>query len=195
MNPVTHYLTGWVLASANKKLSFKDKTLITISAIVPDIDGAGVIVDSLYSNYSQSPLLYETYHHTLCHNLVFAVVFSVFVFFRASQKIVTALVAFLAFHLHLLGDIIGSKGPDGDHWPIPYLMPFNKEVMITWDGQWPLTSWQNTVITIVLMVFCFYFARRDGNSVVGMFSKKGDTIFVETIRNRFGRGRENEFTK
>ncbi len=28
------------------------------------------------------------------------------------------LLVLFSFHLHLLGDLVGARGPDGDQWPI-----------------------------------------------------------------------------
>ena len=52
----------------------------------------------------------------------------------------TALLVFISFHLHLLCDLIGARGPDGDQWPIPYLKPFSNSVQLAWHGQWALNA-------------------------------------------------------
>ena len=53
--------------------------------------------------------------------------------------------AALSFHLHLLGDIIGAKGPEGYQWPIPYFQPFSNSLQITWEGQWAINAWPNSL--------------------------------------------------
>ena len=62
----------------------------------------------------------------LGHNLGFAIFSdcrSPHIF--ANRKLTTALLVFISFHLHLLADLVGARGPDGDQWPIPYLLPFS----------------------------------------------------------------------
>jgi len=78
MSPVTHFLTGWVLANS-AGLDRRDRLLVTLSAVVPDIDGLGIVAEVLTRN-SQHPLLwFSRYHHRL-HNLVFALVIATIAF-------------------------------------------------------------------------------------------------------------------
>jgi hypothetical protein len=63
---------------------------------------------------------FSLYHHSL-HNLMFALVVVAFAFARAAQKWKTGLLALLSFYVHLLEDVMGSRGPDGYQWPVSYL--------------------------------------------------------------------------
>ena len=70
MSPVTHFLTGWVLANA-VDLNRRDRAIVTIAAVVPDVDGLGIVAEIL-TRHSQHPLLwFSDYHHAL-HTLLFA---------------------------------------------------------------------------------------------------------------------------
>src|SRR3954468_7702977 len=121
MSPVTHFFTGWVLANC-AGLQRKDRALVTLSCVVPDVDGLGIVPEILTANSSHPLLWFSLYHHSL-HTLVFAVVVSALAAALAKRRWITALIAFLSFHLHLLEDVLGSRGPDGYQWPIPYLKP------------------------------------------------------------------------
>jgi hypothetical protein len=44
MSPVTHLLSGWLLSNA-VKLNRRDRLLTTAAAIIPDIDGIGIVAD------------------------------------------------------------------------------------------------------------------------------------------------------
>ncbi len=44
MNPVTHALIGWSLAAASP-LNHRERGLVTLAAVVPDVDGLGIAVD------------------------------------------------------------------------------------------------------------------------------------------------------
>ena len=102
------------------------------------------------------------------------------------EKRKTALFAFLTFNLHLLMDLVGSRGSNPfDIWEIPYLAPLSETLTLSWSEQWPLTSWQNTSLTIILMIFCFYTAIQRGYSPVMLFNNRADKIFVDTLRKRF----------
>jgi membrane-bound metal-dependent hydrolase YbcI (DUF457 family) len=185
MNPITHALAGWCLAETAPEPSRREKALITAAAIAPDLDGLGILAE-LATRESARPLLWWTdYHHVLGHNLAFALAIACHAGACARvARLRTSLLAFLAVHLHILGDIAGSRGPDGYQWPIAYLYPFRDEPRLAWDGQWVLNAWQNVVITIILLAITLTLASRRGYSVVGMLSPAADRAFVTALRNR-----------
>jgi len=61
MSPVTHFLTGWVLANT-AQLDRRDRLLVTLSAVVPDLDGLSIIPEIL-TRHSQHPLLWFSPYH------------------------------------------------------------------------------------------------------------------------------------
>jgi len=91
----------------------------------------------------------------------------------------------LAFHLHLLGDLVGSRGPDGYQWPIPYLYPFSAQWTLAWPGQWELNAWPNILITALVLGITLYLAWKRGCSPLEMVSLKADAAFVTGLRKRF----------
>ena len=187
MSPVTHFLTGWVFANSTA-LSRRDRALVTLSAVVPDVDGLGIIAEVLTRNSSHPLLWFSRYHHSL-HNLAFALVIAMLAFALAEQKGKTAAWCFLGFHLHLLEDLLGSRGPDGDQWPIPYLAPLSSPANLTWHGQWALNAWPNFVITMAFLGMTFYLAWQRGYSPLEMVSERADRALVATLRKRFQKAR------
>lgn len=190
MHPVTHLLTGWVVAeSAN--LSPRDRTLVTLAAVMPDIDGLGLIAEIATENSPAPMLWWSEYHHVLCHNVGFGVLLAVGAAIVAIRRTATMLLVILVFHLHLLADLIGSRGPDGYQWPIPYLLPFSSRWQLRWDGQWVLNAWPNVLLTVVLLGVALYLVWKRGYSPVGIVSVKADLAFVATLRRRFGEPRRS----
>ena len=183
MSPVTHFLFGWVLANTTE-LNRRERTLVTLAGVAPDVDGLGVIPEVLTRNSSHPLLWFSQYHHVM-HNALFSVVVAAAAFALAARRWKTALLALVSFHLHLLCDVLGARGPDGYAWPIPYLLPFSNSVQWTWHGQWPLNGWQNMVITVALLLTTLFLAWKRGYSPLEMFSLKADRRFVETLRERF----------
>jgi len=102
----------------------------------------------------------------------------------------TALLVFISFHLHLLCDLIGARGPDGDQWPIPYLKPFSNAIQLTWHGQWALNAWQNFVVTGFLLLATFWIAWRYSSSPVELVSQPANCALTRTLRQRFGSNSE-----
>jgi inner membrane protein len=102
-----------------------------------------------------------------------------------SHPWLTAFLVFISFHLHLLCDLIGARGPDGDQWPIPYFKPFSNAVQLTWHGQWALNAWQNFVITGIFLLATFWIAWKYGSSPVELVGECWNREFVQALyKNR-----------
>lgn len=188
MSPVTHFLSGWVIANC-ASLNRKDRALVTLACVAPDVDGLGIIPELLTRNSAHPLLWFTLYHHSL-HNLAFAIIVAALAFAVATKRWKTASLAFLSFHLHLFEDILGSRGSDGYQWPIPYLQPFSSALQLAWRGEWGLNAWPNVVITVVLLLVTFWLAWRRGFSPLEMISAKADAVFVRALRQRFPRANE-----
>ncbi|HET9280934.1 MAG TPA: metal-dependent hydrolase [Candidatus Angelobacter sp.] len=98
---------------------------------------------------------------------------------------ITALLVFVSFHLHLLCDLVGARGPDGYQWPIPYLEPFSNAAQLAWHGQWALNGWQNFVITGLLLAATMWIAWRFETSPLELVSESANRAFTRTLRQRF----------
>jgi inner membrane protein len=186
MNVVEHFFIGWCVANLRPDVSERDRTLITLASVIPDVDGLGLLVELPTRNTSHPLLWWTEYHHVLAHNVGFAFFVALIVYRLATKPLQTMLLAFLSFHLHILGDIVGARGPDGYQWPIAYFLPFSRTPELSWNGQWALNSWQNFAVTGAALGTTFVLAWRRGFSPVGMFSKRADLQFVEAVRARFG---------
>lgn len=207
MSPVTHFFAGWLVAAAADvvrpgSLTRRDKALIVAAAVAPDLDGLGIVPEILTRHSSHPLLWFSQYHHTL-HNLAFALVCAAVAFLIAgplrgfafgpairgrqlpSHPWLTSLLVLLSFHLHLLCDLLGSRGPDGDQWPIPYLKPFSNALQLTWHGQWALNGWQNFLITGVLLAATLWLAWRFETSPLELISESTNRAFTRALRQRF----------
>lgn len=110
---------------------------------------------------------------------------TVAVFALSQRRWLAALLAFIAVHLHFLMDILGSRGPDGYNWPIPYLEPFTSRVQLFWSGQWTLNGWQNILITCGLLVVVLILSVQRGRSPVEIFSEGTDKRVIAALRQRW----------
>ncbi|MFZ0319152.1 MAG: metal-dependent hydrolase [Candidatus Sulfotelmatobacter sp.] len=183
MSPVTHFLTGWVFANCFD-LGRRDRALVTLACVAPDIDGLGIIPEFLTRNSPHPLLWFSLYHHSL-HSLAFAIAVAAIAFTLAAQKWTTSLLALLSFHIHLFEDVLGSRGPEGYQWPIPYLAPFSSTLQVAWKGQWELNARPNILLTIVLLMITLWLAWRRGFSPLEMVSAKADGTLVEVLRRRY----------
>ena len=177
MSPETHLLTSWVIAAKGTNTA-RDCRLVTLAGIVPDADGLGLIVDLLTGR----TMLYHQYHHLLFHGLFGALLVSTIFAILARERWRVFVLAFLVFHLHLLCDFVGSRGPaPEDLWPIHYLGPFSRYPVWNWSGQWALDAWQNRVFGILVLAAALWLPLRYGHSVVGVFNRKADAVVVAIL--------------
>ena len=186
MNPITHLLLSWVVADSSD-LDKRERMAVALSGVIPDIDSFGIIAEQLTKESEQPLLWWSDYHHILGHNIGFGILVTIIVFIIAKKRWKAMSLSLFCFHLHLLCDIVGAKGPDGYQWPIPYLLPFSNDIQFVWKYQWAINAWPNVVITIAALVITFYYAWKHGHSVLEIISKKVDLMFVRTLQNRFGK--------
>jgi len=184
MNVVTHALFGWAFASVAPGLSRREKSWLVGAAVAPDLDGLGIVAE-LATRSSASPLLWwSQYHHLLAHNLLFAVLLSLLAATATRRALVAGLV-FLSVHLHFLCDLVGSRGPDGYQWPLHYLWPLREWPALVLGWQWRLNAWPNIAISVVLLSYVFWAARRTGDSPLSLVSVRMNEHFVAALRRRF----------
>jgi len=184
MSPVTHLFASWLIAAKTTD-NLRDRRLVALSGLAPDLDGLGIVADFVRHAVrgGEDYFYYQKFHHTLLHGIFGAFVIAmVFCCFAERRWRVLAL-CFVVAHLHFLCDLVGSRGPGvEDNWPIHYLMPFNRDWTWRWSHRWPLNAWPNRVISVVLMGGCLYVPLKCGDSVVGVFNRRADQVFVPVLR-------------
>lgn len=175
MHIPTHLVAGWLLAQPLPSL--RDRRLIALAAVLPDIDGLPLL---------GGVELYHRHHHTFGHNAFLggAMVLGAFAF--GTKRALTGLLAALAFASHIVMDLLGS----GSDWPIPLLWPLSHhKAAFPPPFQWELASWQNYVFALILFGAMVFRSLKSGRSVVEVFSPKADSHFVGTLRKWFGHAR------
>ena len=183
VSPVTHLLTSWLVA-AHGTDNPRDCRWVALAGLAPDADGLGLVWDIASGALAagEAPL-YQKYHHHLLHGLVGGMLLALLAAAVSRRKGRVVLLTLAVFHLHLLCDLLGSRGPDpGDLWPIYYLAPLSNQWLWVWHGQWCLDGWQNKCITVALMLWCLWLPLRLGHSVVGVFNRRADAVFVQVLQ-------------
>ncbi len=180
MPPGTHLLISWSCANV-AKCSARDRFLITMGGVAPDLDGLGYFVDYIDS----SSHTFCKYHHIFGHNIGACIFFLIITFIFADKKILSVLFVALTFHIHMICDVMGGRGPDEYQWPIPYLLPFSDAWNWTWSGQWYLHAWQNSVAYAFFLSITFFIAFKKKISPVELISKKWDTAVMQSFKSIF----------
>jgi membrane-bound metal-dependent hydrolase YbcI (DUF457 family) len=188
MHVVTHLLSGWLAAEALQR-GRRERAVAAWCAVAPDLDGVGMIVDWYNRAAGRAETdYYEQLHHVWGHGLPAALVFTIAAWLLSGRRAGAALLAFAMVHLHLLLDLLGSRGSNPlDLWPIAYLAPFSSHLMLVWPWQWPLTGWQNTSFSCVLLAMVFVSAVVHGRSPVELLSTRMEAAFVAAVGERWRR--------
>ena len=178
MHPPTHALLSWLLAEAGGLEHRRDRGLVLAAGLLPDLDGLSIL-------FGQEA--YLTWHRILLHHGVGAAGIALLTAAVARARLRTAALALVSTHLHFVCDMLGSAGPDGSIWRIPYLVPFDMAhpgFAPAW--QWGLASWQNVSITVLCLVACAVLGVRRGRTILEPVSLRADRAVVEVLRRRFG---------
>jgi inner membrane protein len=185
MSPVTHLIASWLVAARTTD-NLRDRRLVALSGLLPDLDGAGLLVDlgEQAIHGGDSYYYYQQFHHFLLHGITGATVLALALAAFAQRRGRVAILAFLVIHLHFLCDLVGSRGPTPeDIWPLFYLGPFTFRHALSWDHQWALDAWPNRVFTLILLYYCLRLPLRLGDSVVGVFNRRADGVFVTVLQD------------
>ncbi len=183
MSPITHFLVGWV-GLERLQASRRDKALVVLAGLAPDLDGLGIVVDFTTRALGLPETdYYQTFHRMYGHGLPAAVIIAAVAGALGVRRFRVASWAFISVHLHFLCDLLGSRGTSAeDMWGIYYFAPFTTAYELSWSGQWPLVGWQNMAISAVLLGIVMMRATTLGYSPVGLLSRGADAVFVVTLR-------------
>jgi len=185
VSPLTHLIGSWLVAVAVTD-NPRDRKLVTWAGVLPDADGLGAVADVVSSWASGKECTfhyYQQYHHILLHGWPGAVAVSLLLTILARQHWRVLLLCLLTYHLHLLCDLIGSRGSDaGDLWPICYSEPLFRHPIWFWKHQWKLDGWQNQAIFVVIFAASLWVAVKKGRSFAEVVSAQLDSVFVQVLR-------------
>ncbi|QQR74591.1 MAG: metal-dependent hydrolase [Holophagales bacterium] len=186
MNPITHLLASWSLAEASA-LDERDRAVVAWVGAAPDLDGLGALGDTACHLLGWAdPAYYGRFHHVVLHGLPAALLFPVLGLAFARRRVRAFLWSLAVVHLHLVADLLGSRGPTADDiWPIHYLGLFSEAVTVSWSGQWALNAWPNLALTFGLLVLAFVRATTVAHSPVSLFSDRAHRAFVAAVRGRW----------
>ena len=183
MSPITHFLVGWA-GLERFQASRRDKALVVLAGLAPDLDGLGIVVDFATRAMGLPETdYYQSFHRMYGHGLPAAIIVAAVAGALGMRQFWVAVWAFVSVHLHFLCDLLGSRGttPE-DIWGIYYLAPFTTAYELSWPGQWPLVGWQNMTITAALLAIVMVRATVLGYSPVRLLSERADVVFVATLR-------------
>lgn len=177
---------GWTLASLGEARSRAGRIAVTLSAILPDLDGLGGALDFLFAQTGQKTFFFEEGHHVLLHNMWAGLLCAAIGWAVSGKNLRTCFLCLLAFNLHIACDLIGSAGADGELWPIAYFWPLcGMEYSVAW--QWRLDSPINIALTAVLEIAMLLLAWGKGYSPIEIISPAFDKKVFALLGRLFRR--------
>ena len=69
MSPISHFSGSWLVAAATTN-NVRDRRLVTLAGVLPDLDGLGMVVDvvkSLSPGQEMNFYYYQKFHHIWLH--------------------------------------------------------------------------------------------------------------------------------
>lgn len=185
MSPIAHFIGSWLVAAATVK-NPGDRRLVTLAGVLPDLDGLGMLADvakSLVTGQEATFVYYQRFHHLWLHGWPGALLVAATLACPGQQRWRVALWCLVTFHLHLLCDLLGSRGPSpAELWPICYGEPLFRHPVWFWKGQWRLDGWQNTLIFLALFGTALCVTVKRVYSFVEVVSRRMDGVFVGVLR-------------
>ena len=185
MSPATHFFGSWLIASFTTA-NPRDRKLVTWAGVLPDADGLGLVVDVVGALLTGSPIrfhYYQRFHHHLAHGWPAAIVIIALLTCFARDRWRVALLCLVTFHVHLLCDLVGSRGPGpADLWPIAYGEPLFLRPVWWWRGQWRLDGWQKQTLSGIVFALNLWRATTLGASCLEVFSARLDAALVGILR-------------
>ncbi len=175
MHAPIHLAISWLIG--HRLPERRDRRLVAWSGVVPDLDALSLVAGAG---------AYSEYHHVLAHGIMAAVVGTALWTALARQRLKVMALSLIAFHVHLLCDLLGS----GRDWSIVYFFPFSRYEYLTPYG-WPLASPQNAFVWLAAVAATIWIGIKHGRTFAETFlPARADLAVVETLRKIFSSGRK-----
>jgi hypothetical protein len=174
MQVPVHLAISWLIG--HRLPERRDRRLVTWVGVLPDLDALSLLGGAG---------AYSEYHHVLTHGVVAAVVVTAACTAFARQRVEVLWLSLLAFHVHLICDLLGS----GRDWPIEYFYPFSRHEFYTPYG-WPLASPQNAFVWLGAVALTVWVGITRGRTFAEAFlPARADAAVVKALRDLYGRFR------
>lgn len=200
MQAPSHLITSWFVAEACGIKSARNRRIVALSGLAPDIDSLAYVGAIVYFRFDKDLAfehVWEVIHHRYTHGLGFVVLTGIvaylattrFSVFRAGKRNDVnagptdragnvALLCMLVSAIHVFCDVVGG----GPTWPVFPAWPLSDFAWAV-DWSWTLGEWPNSVILFACLAGMMVYARVAGYSPMESINYGFDRWFVRIIEH------------
>ncbi len=192
MHGPSHLLISWFAAEAAGLRSSRDRRIVALSGLAPDIDVLAYLGAIVYFGLDKELAfehVWQVVHHRYTHGLGFVLLTGIVTFIVASRGTMpsemalrraagVAVLSMIASIVHVFCDVVGG----GPTWPVYPLWPVSDfSWAVNWS--WTLADWPNTVILFMCLAGMMLYAKKSGHSAMESLNYKLDRWFVTIIQH------------
>ena len=191
MQGPSHLIISWFAAEAAGLKSPRDRRIVALSGLAPDIDVLAYLGGIVYFGFDKNLAfehVWQIVHHRYTHGLGFILLTGIIAFIVASrgtrpgelayrQAAGVAILSMITSMVHVFCDVVGG----GPTWPVYPLWPISDfGWAVSWS--WTLADWPNTVILFSCLIGMMLYAKISGCSPMESINYILDRLFVTIIQ-------------
>jgi hypothetical protein len=200
MQGPSHLITSWFVAEACGLKSPRERRIVALSGLAPDIDSLAYVGAIVYFGFDKDLAfehVWEVIHHRYTHGLGFIVLTGIVAFMIAAlskndvaaglsrRAVKVALLSMVVSAIHVFFDLVAG----GATWPVFPLWPLSD---FAWalDWSWTLADWPNSAILFACLAGMMMWARVAGRSPMESVNYGFERWFVAIIKHGSDRSPE-----
>lgn len=183
MQGPAHIGIGWVIGVAGGLRSRRDRRIVGLAGLAPDIDI--LVYPAAWLSYGfdldRAFALYANVHHRYTHGIAFVVLAAVVAWrMAAGRRGLVALLTALAVVAHVVCDVIAS----GPAWPVHPLWPWHDWAWsVAWS--WNASDPRNIAVSAAAVIMMLGASWKRGYSPLECFSYRADDWMASVMRGEF----------
>jgi len=196
----SHLIISWFVAEACGVKSPRDRRIVALSGLAPDIDSLAYVGAIVYFRFDKDLAfehVWEVVHHRYTHGLGFVVLTGIVAFLiltrfsfpgvgrrndvaagPGSRAGRVALLCMLVSAIHVFCDVVAG----GPTWPVFPAWPLS-DLAWSLDWSWTLGEWPNSVILFACLAGTMLYARVAGYSPMESINYGVERWFVRIIEH------------
>ena len=189
MQGPSHLIVTWFAAEAAGLDSPRDRRIVALSGLAPDIDVLAYVGGIVYFGFDKDLAfehVWEVFHHRYTHGLGFVLLTGIVSYLLVRpgagkegnrRAVAVAALSMAASMIHVFCDVVGG----GPTWPVYPLWPISDfGWAVGWS--WTLADWPNNLILFSCLAGMMVYGRLSGRSPLEAINYDLDRWFVKVAQ-------------